>query len=197
MKAFIFFLFYSLSAFKILAQNEGKQVEYRIGLGPAIEGNVGLFAVNFTNEISFNLNNRANLNASVTYFQSLGDLERSSVLYFNTHSGFFTNLTFSYNLFKTNKGFYTTLEAGPSFQVGSSTYQVYAEYVNNQWIYEYEIENHSRLGFVTSLALGWGNNRSNTKSSSILISIYSFDNYYGYFLMTTYRFGFLVKRQRE
>ncbi|MBX2961841.1 MAG: hypothetical protein KF687_04960 [Cyclobacteriaceae bacterium] len=96
MKSVAIYSLLLLFTFKILAQNEGKQVEYRIGLGPAIEGNVGLFAINFTNEISFNLNNRANLNASVTYFQSLGDLERSSVLYFNTHSGFFTNLTFSY-----------------------------------------------------------------------------------------------------
>src|SRR5690606_41482918 len=68
-------LFRSISLFA-----QDAKLVYRLGLGPGIEGNMGLWGVNVVNELTWYITDRFSLNPSVTFFQSTGQMEKDEVL---------------------------------------------------------------------------------------------------------------------
>ncbi len=181
--------------FQVHAQELQKKYVYHIGAGPAVEGDLGMWAIHFTNQFSYFLNDRLSINPSLTYFTSLGDIE-------NLHledkeyqqdyaSSFFANAKLQVDVLKTSRDFRIGIAAGPSFQLGGTSYHRGFTQDENRNLTSmgYEVEKHRRLGYVTELLFDWPHARPSRRGSAT-ISMSSFSGYWPYYLMATYRVGF-------
>lgn len=197
MKKSAFFVLLALVAFFSNAQETDKRWIYRIGAGPAIEGNHGMLGLNITNELSYYLTDRMSINPSLTYFHTLTRFESQSDLEMphreDYMSSLFTNVKIRIDLLRTSKDFRIALAAGPSFQLGgSSTHRGYTTQQENPETLVslgYEVEKHARLGYVTEVTFDWQNAEPNRRSSAS-ISMSSFSGYWPYYLMASYKLGF-------
>ncbi len=196
-RLFFLLIAFFLSYFSV-AQEFDRSLMYKIGIGPGIEGNIGLIGLVFSNELSIDLSNRFSVNPSLTFFGTV----RQWTMYDDGtpnndhHSGFFTNITGQFDFIKTARNFNVGIGIGPSFEIGSSTFRTSGQFIDGRWTnFTYDVNHHKRMGYVTNLVFSW-NHQKKISNSSLLVSMYSFDNYYGYFLMTTYRAGFRLKKSR-
>ncbi|GAA0878610.1 hypothetical protein GCM10009119_15780 [Algoriphagus jejuensis] len=189
--AFLVTFFAQSTAF---AQGDAK-LTYYVGVGPAIDGDIGLYGLNFSNELSFKLGERTSVNPSLTFYQSIKSFDNydDKNLEQDNSSGLFTNATFKYDLLKTKKNFRISLAVGPSFQIGSENYWVSTVYgENDQPDHRYSIERFSRLGYTQQIAFDWKSKNENRRNSAV-VSMSSFDGYWPWYLMATYRIGFKLK----
>lgn len=190
----LFLFFVSFASF---AQQKEK-LTYYVGIGPAIDGNIGLYGLNFSNELSFGLGKSMSLNPSVTYYQSIKSFDNFDDPNFgqDNSSGLFTNVTFKYDLWKTKNDFRISLALGPSFQIGSenSTDGAFLRYdeAGSYYEYMYSIERFARLGYTQQIVFDWKSKNENRRNSA-LISMSSFSGYWPWYLMATYRMGFKLK----
>lgn len=108
-------------------ENRQKELFYRIGAGPGIEGNAGFWTVNLMNELSYYATPRFSINPSLTYLVSVADFDLGGGYWQpklngeNTEtfiSSLFTDVRFQYDMIKTEKDFRLGIGFGPSFQYG-------------------------------------------------------------------------------
>jgi len=201
MKRLLFVIaFLSVLPFSSSAQEiREKKLIYRIGAGPAIEGNWGFWAVNFMNEFSYYATPRLSINPSLTYFASVADFDlaggywQSRMNGENTEtfvSSLFTDIRFQYDIIKTKKDFRLGIGFGPSFQYGGDG--VHGGWVLNEFgDYDsvWRVERHVRLGYVTQVTFDWQGKNLNRRNT-LGVSMSSFDGYWPYYLMLNYRLGF-------
>ena len=177
---------------------ESKNVIYYVGIGPAIDGNIGLYGINVSNELSFGMGKRISLNPSLTYYQSIKSFDNYDDPKFgqDNSSGLFTNVTFKYDVLKTRNDFRVSLAIDPSFQLGSenSTDGAYLRYEENGSYYEYmySIKRFARLGYTQQIAFDWKSKNENRRNSAV-VNMSSFGGYWPWYLMATYRLGFKLK----
>lgn len=177
---------------------ENKNLIYNVGIGPAIDGNIGLFGINLSNELSFALGKKTSLNPSLTYYQSIKSFDNYDDPKFgqDNSSGLFTNVTFKYDVLKTKNDFRISLAIGPSFQIGSenSTEGAVLRYddFGNNYEYLYSINKFARLGYTQQVIFDWKSKNENRRNSA-LVSMSSFNGYWPWYLMATYRIGFKLK----
>jgi hypothetical protein len=170
-----------------------------VGIGPAIDGNIGLYGINVSNELSFGLGKRTSLNPSITYYQSIKSFDNFDDPKFSqdNSSGLFTNVTIKYDVFSTNNDFKISLAFGPSFQLGSenSTDGAVLRYddFGNYYEYLYTLESYARLGYTQQVAFDWKSKNENRRNSAV-VSMSSFGGYWPWYLMATYRMGFKLKK---
>ncbi|WPR76394.1 hypothetical protein [Algoriphagus sp. NG3] len=180
-----------------LAQESNKLTFY-VGIGPAIDGNLGLYGINVSNELSFGVGKRTSLNPSLTYYQSIKSFDNFDDPKFgqDNSSGLFTNVTFKYDVLKTKNDFKISLAFGPSFQIGSenSTDGAYLRYddLGNYYEYFYTLERFARLGYTQQVAFDWKSKNENRRNSAV-VSMSSFDGYWPWYLMASYRIGFRLR----
>tara|TARA_R110002020_G_scaffold381231_1_gene592235 strand:+ start:403 stop:999 length:597 start_codon:yes stop_codon:yes gene_type:complete len=198
MKKFLFSVF-ALTLFfsqsNSFAQEKNK-LTYYVGIGPAIDGNGGLIGINVNNELSFRLGKRTSLNPSLTYYQSIKYWDEEDIFKDDNSSGLFTNVTFKYDVLKTKNDFRVSLAFGPSFQIGSEngyggSFLVY-DVVENYYVETHNVERYIRLGYTQQIAFDWKSKNENRRNSAVL-SMSSFDSYWPWYLMATYRMGFKLK----
>lgn len=198
-----FLMAFCLCSTVAFTQAVEKNIVYNAGLGPGIEGNIGLIGLCVTNEFSFQLTNRIAFHPSLNYFGTLRQFSEDDGLGYpgspnaDSHAGFFINAPIQFTLLKI-KSFALGVSGGPSLEIGTSSFNTSSQFDfdTGQWVnHTWEVEYHRRVGYLTSLVAAWPHKRNENRSSSIIVSVYSFDNYYGYFLMTTYRFGFLLNKK--
>lgn len=195
MKKSILVVFALSLCFHLHAQEFQKKYIYRIGAGPAVEGNLGMWAVHFTNQFSYYLNDRVSLSPTLTYFGSLGDIENPHMdekeFRQDYASSFFANVKIQVDVLRTTKDFRIGTAAGPAFQLGgTSNHPGFTTDIDNNMVsMGYEVEKHRRLGYVTELIFDWPNVKPNRRSSAA-VSMSSFSGYWPYYLMATYRIGF-------
>lgn len=77
MKRVLLVLSFLAISFSSAIAQEGRQKEliYRIGAGPGIEGNAGFWTVNLMNELSYYPTPRFSINPSLTYLVSVADFD--------------------------------------------------------------------------------------------------------------------------
>ena len=175
---------------------ETNKLTYYFGAGPTIDGNGGLLGVNVNNELNFRLGKRTSLNPSLTFYQSIGYLNAREKLRNDNSSGLFTNVTFKYDVFKTKNDFRVSLAFGPSFQIGSEngyggSYLVYDD-VEDYYAEKHYVKRYIRLGYTQQVVFDWKSKNENRRNSAVL-SMSSFDGYWPWYLMATYRLGFRLK----
>lgn len=191
----IFLITFFLHGTSVFAQKEEK-LTYYVGVGPTIDGNGGLLGINVNNELSFKLGKRTSVNPSLTFYQSIKYWNEDNSNKNDNSSGLFTNVTFKYDVFKTINDFRVSLAFGPSFQIGSEngyggSYLVYDDFGNyyNQIL---NVKRYIRLGYTQQIAFDWKSKNENRRNSAI-VSMSSFDGYWPWYLMATYRIGFKLK----
>lgn len=192
--------FLGISFSNAVAQ-EGRQKEliYRIGAGPGIEGNAGLWTINLMNELSYYATPRFSINPSFTFMASVEDFDLSGRYWQpvlngeNTESfvaSLFTDVRFQYDVIKTKKDFRLGVGFGPSFQYGGDGLHggwglnEFGNY-SSFWL----VERHARLGYVTQVTFDWQGKNLNRRNT-LGISMSSFEGYWPYYLMVNYRLGF-------
>ncbi|MCE7053208.1 hypothetical protein LZF95_00880 [Algoriphagus sp. AGSA1] len=180
-----------------VAQDNNK-LTYYVGIGPAIDGNIGLYGINISNELSFGVGKRTSLNPSLTYYQSIKSFDNFDDPKFgqDNSSGLFTNVTFKYDVLKTKNDFKISLAFGPSFQIGSEngyggSYLIYDD-VENYYVHQYTVERFFRLGYTQQIAFDWKSKNENRRNSAV-VSMSSFDGYWPWYLMATYRIGYRLR----
>ena len=180
------------------AQDSQIKTVYYLGRGPAVEGNLGMWAIHFTNQFSYYLNNRISINPTLTYFSSLEDIEnpdRDEKEFRQDHaSSLFANVKIQVDVLRTAKNVKIGLAAGPAFQLGGTSYRrgFSMDVDNSMASMGYEVEKHRRLGYVTELIFDWPNVRPDRRGSAA-VSMSSFSGYWPYYLLATYRIGFRLK----
>lgn len=172
-----------------------EKLTYFVGIGPVVDGNIGLWGNNFTNELSFKVGKRTSINPSLTFYHSVGSFDQSDDPNLNqdNSSGIFTNATFKYNLIKIKKDFKISAAFGPSFQLGSENFLAGIHYNQGEPPdYRYRIEKFNRLGLTQQISFDWASKNIN-RWNSATVSISSFGGYWPWYLMATYRIGFKLK----
>ena len=100
------------------------------------------------------------------------------------------------DIHKTKNDFRISLAIGPSFQIGSenSTEGAVLRYddFGNYYEYLYSINKFARLGYTQQVIFDWKSKNENRRNSA-LVSMSSFNGYWPWYLMATYRIGFKLK----
>ncbi|MDO9550996.1 hypothetical protein [Rhodonellum sp.] len=171
---------------------------YRLGAGPSIEGNLGLFGANLMNEISYFVTPRFSINPSLTYFVSVEDAKlngnNSSKMDGENVNSFasslFTDVRFQYDVIRTKKDLRVGVGFGPSFQLGGESVHG-GWWLNESGGYDsrWNVKRHARLGYVTQVTFDWQGKNINRRNT-LGVSMSSFDGYWPYYLMLNYRLGF-------
>jgi len=198
MKKHLIIAFLIMVSQQLTAQEGPRKMLYTVGIGPAIEGNMGMWAINFSNDFSYHVNDRISINPNVTYFHTLADFgapsnERKEFRQ-DYASGLFVNLKLQADILKTEKDFRIGIAAGPSFQMGGTSYHqgFTTDEDRNLISTGYRVEKHVRLGYSTQVVFDWKTPHPNSRTSAV-ISMSSFSGYWPYYLMATYRLGFQLK----
>jgi hypothetical protein len=195
MKKIVLLIFLAFITVFAKAQEKEGELIYHVGAGPAIEGNHGMWGLNISNELSYFVHDRISINPSITFFNTIASFDHEPKVekeYRQDHmSSLFTNVKLQIDLLKTSNDFRVGVAAGPTFQLGGSSY--HRGFTTNESrelvSLGYEVEKHVRLGYITQVTFDWKNPNPNRRSS-ILVSMSSFDGYWPYYLMATYRLGF-------
>jgi hypothetical protein len=138
---------------------------------------------------------RGSINPSLTFYQSISSFDKFEDPNRNqdNSSGMFTNATIGYNLLKTKNDFKISVTIGPSFQLGSQNTLGSIYYDENEVPdYRYQIEKYNRLGITQQITFDWASKNENRENSA-MISMTSFEGYWPWYLMATYRIGFKLK----
>jgi hypothetical protein len=199
MNRIVFLIIFIVFSNFLFSQNYENSLVYNVGFGPGIEGNMGLYGFSVEQELDFHLKKRLMLSGSLNFFQTLGNIENGGWVYdvskfdVSHHTGLFTNLEAAFLIISKEK---VKIGAtfGPSFQIGGGSYYTgfLYDFENDHFTHYYENFQHRRLGYSTGIMASWAHKNPN-RQSSIKLRMYSFEGYYGYFLMTGYRLGFKIK----
>ena len=183
----------------LMAQEIQRKMIYSLGAGPAIEGDIGMWAINISNDLSYYLNDRISINPNLTYFHTIADFGASAAerkeFRQDYASSLFAGIKIKADILKTERDFRIGIAAGPSFQLGGTSYhQGFATDEDRNLISTgYRVEKHARLGYTTQVVFDWKSPNPNRRTSAA-ISMSSFSGYWPYYLMATYSLGFQLKK---
>ncbi|WP_157966132.1 hypothetical protein [Cognataquiflexum aquatile] len=190
------FLLISATSFAQQLEEKSSNMTYRIGTGVLVEGNWGFYGFNVINELSFKVRDRFSINPSLTYYHSIINSNFSYTFPEDREefvSGIFTDVRFQYDIIRTKKDFRLGLAFGPSYQLGGEVihrgYQLSDSEPRVQESAGFMVERHRRLGYVSQVTFDWQPANPNRRNT-IGVSMSSFDGYWPYYLLVTYRLGF-------
>ena len=186
-------LLFTLVQTATFAQDRPK-LQYSVGAGGTYDGNIGLWGVNFSNEINLKLGKRTSFNTNLTFYQSLGSTRGQSVFpgaYDNDQSsGIFITPTLKYDLIQRESGFKVALAMGPSLQLGGDAYVFNTNFANpNEPNYAYFGNKYRRVGLMTELEAEWKTKNPNIRNAAS-ISAYGADLYFPWYINVTYKVKF-------
>ena len=190
---FLLILLFTLVQTATFAQDRPK-LQYSVGPGGTHDGNIGLWGVNFSNEINLKLGKRTSFNTNLTFYQSLGSTRGQSVFpgaYDNDQSsGIFITPTLKYDLIQRESGFKVALAMGPSLQLGGDAYVFNTNFANpNEPNYAYFGNKYRRVGLMTELEAEWKTKNPNIRNAAS-ISAYGADLYFPWYINVTYKVKF-------
>jgi len=189
--------FFQLSTFA----QENDKLTFYVGIGPAIDGNVGNYGLNFSNELMIPLGKRTSIDPSISFFQSISSFDKvqnpenpgdRNNFQNENSSGLFTNVTFKYEPIKTKQGFKVGLAFGPAFHLGSENGYQGGSFIDGIWSHYFGVKKYHQLGFTQQVSVDWKIKKENLTNSAT-VSMSSFDGYWPWYLMATYRIGFKLK----
>ena|GEM_PF-891466 len=170
------------------------KLQYAVGAGASYDGNIGLWGVNFSNELNVSLGKRTSFSTNLTFYQSLGST-RSQTLPQGEYgkdqsSGIFITPALKYDIIQRESGFKLALAMGPSLQLGGDAYATNINFSNqNEPNFVYFGNKYQRVGLMTELEAEWKSKNPNIKNA---VSITAFGTHYyiPWYINLTYKVRF-------
>jgi hypothetical protein len=176
----LFFILFFLIAIPVVSFGQEKpKLQYTIGFGPSVDLNNMLWGVNFSNELNVRLRKRTSFNAGLSFYQSLGSLEKkllppaSDGKNREQSSGIFITPSLKYDIIQRPSGFKLSFAAGPSLQLGGDTFL--PAYFTGVPPSDYVINKYQRIGVFAELETEWNSKNPNVKNAAS-ISAFTADN---------------------
>ncbi|WP_026965856.1 hypothetical protein [Algoriphagus terrigena] len=195
MKTNLFLILFFLAAIPIASfGQERPKLQYAAGFGPSFDNNIGLWGINFSNELNVRLGKRASFNTNLTFYQSLGSTKEQTMPqgeYGNDQSsGIFLTPSFKYDIIQLESGFKLALAVGPSLQLGGDAYTLDINYpTSDEPNYVYFGNKYQRIGLMTELEAEWKTKNPNVKNAAS-ISAFGADKTFPWYVNLTYKVRF-------
>lgn len=172
--------------------------QYSIGAGGSIDGNNLLWGLNFTNELNYKLGKRTSLNAGLTFYQSLGNLEGKEVFpgqkSQEQSSGIFFTPMLKYDIIQRESGFKLAFAMGPSLQLGGESFLFNYNFSNPEPATTYAVNKYQRIGIMAELEAEWKSKNPNIRNA-VSISAYGADLYFPWYINATYKIRFGIGKK--
>lgn len=200
MKKYLLFILFFLGSVPLVsfAQEKQPKLQYAIGGGASIDGNNLLWGLNMSNELNYRLGKRTSLNAGLSFYQSLGNLENREVNGFaksiDQSSGIFITPSLRYDILQRDSGFKLSFGAGPSLQLGGEAFRTRNIINTADPIPMTFVNKYQRIGLLLELEAEWKTKNPNLRNA-LAISAYGTDNYFPWFINATYKVRFSVGRK--
>jgi len=167
------------------------KLQYSVGAGGSYDGNVGLWGVNFSNEINIRLGKRTSFNTNLTLYQSLGSTRSQPQNEFgrDQSSGIFVTPSLKYDIIQRESGFKLSLAMGPSLQLGGDAYATNTNFFNMEPTYTYFGNKYQRLGLMIELEAEWKTKNPNIKNAAS-ISAFGTHEYMPWYINLNYKVRF-------
>lgn len=194
-KTRLFLIILSLTIIQVSAFAQVRpKLQYSVGAGVSYDGNIGLWGVNFSNELNVSLGKRTSFNTNLTFYQSLGSTRGSSILprAFDSDqsSGIFITPSLKYDIIQRESGFKLALAMGPSLQLGGDAYAFNTNFSNpNEPNFVYFGNKYKRIGLMAELEAEWKSKNPNIRKAAS-ISAYGADLYFPWYINLTYKVRF-------
>lgn len=175
------------------------KLQYTVGFGPSFDNNVGLWGVNFSNELNVSLGKRTSFNTNLTFYQSLGST-RSQTMPQNEYgkdqsSGIFITPSLKYDLIQRPSGFKLALAMGPSLQLGGDAYATNINFFNpDEPNFAYFGNKYQRVGLMTELEAEWKSKNPNIRNAAS-ITAYGTHYYIPWYINFTYKVRFGIGKK--
>ncbi|MBN7815597.1 hypothetical protein [Algoriphagus pacificus] len=178
---------------------EKPKLQYAVGFGLSHDSMNLLYGLNFTNELNFGLGKRTSLNAGLTFYQSLGNYEKSSLLMGQKskeqYSGIFITPSFKYDIIQSKSGFNLAIAAGPSLQLGGETFLFNAYPYGSESPYPTYVTNkYQRVGLFLELEAEW-NSKNPNRRNAVSLSAFGANNAMPWYLHATYKVRFKLGKK--
>lgn len=188
----LFFLGFAPSV--SLAQIEKPKIQYSIGGGFSVDRSNMLWGLNMTNEINYRLGKRTSLNAGISFYQSLGNLENKEVFpgqkSKDQSSGIFITPMLKYDILQRDSGFKLAFAAGPSLQLGGESILFKDNFTDpenpNSFVFHNKLQ---RIGLMMELEAEWKTKNPNIRNAAS-ISAFGADNDFPLFINLNYKVRF-------
>ncbi len=196
----LFLIIFLLSSIPLISFGQVKpKLHYSVGAGGSYDGNVGLWGVNFSNELNVSLGKRTSFNTNLTFYQSLGSTrdQRLPENDFRTDqsSGIFITPALKYDIIQRESGFKLALSMGPSLQLGGDASAFNTNFTNpEQPNYVYFGNKYRRIGLMTELEAEWKSKNPNIRNA-VSISAYGADLYFPWYISVTYKVRFNLEKK--
>ena len=177
---------------------EKPKLQYTAGFGLSHDSMNLLYGLNFTNELNFGLGKRTSFNAGLTFYQSLGNYEKSSLLMGQKSkeqsSGIFITPSFKYDIIQSKSEFNLAIAAGPSLQLGGETFLRGMSYGTEIPEYEYYVNKYHRIGLMLELEAEW-NSKNPNRRNAVSLSAFGANNAMPWYLHATYKVRFKLGKK--
>lgn len=177
-----------------LAQVEKPKIQYSMGGGFSVDRSNMLWGLNMTNEINYRLGKRTSLNAGISFYQSLGNLENKEVFpgqkSKDQSSGIFITPMLKYDILQRDSGFKLAFAAGPSLQLGGQSILFKDNFTDPENPNSFVFHNkYQRIGLMMELEAEWKTKNPNVRNAAS-ISAYGADNDFPLFINVNYKVRF-------
>lgn len=176
------------------SQEKDAKFRYSIGAGTSfdVNPNVKLWGLNIGGELNYQFAKRFSLNSGVSFYQSLGSLEKIEILGFpnvDNSSGIFISPTLRYDIIQKDSGFKLSLGAGPSLQLGSETFRRLNPGDPSNRIPVTVSNKYQRVGILLEAEAEWKTKNRNI-TNAFAISGYGAAYIFPWYLNATYKLRF-------
>jgi hypothetical protein len=191
---FLLLFFLGFAPIVSSAQTEKPKFQYSIGGGVSVDRSNKLWGLNMTNEVNYRLGKRTSLNAGISFYQSLGNLENKEVFpgqkSMDQSSGIFITPMLKYDILQRDSGFKLAFAAGPSLQLGGQTILFNYDYTDPENPDSIILHNkYQRIGLMMELEAEWKTKNPNIRNAAS-ISAYGADNDFPLFINVNYKLRF-------
>lgn len=175
------------------------KLQYTVGFGPSFDNNIGLWGVNFSNELNVSLGKRTSFNTNLTFYQSLGSTRGQTTpqnAYGNDQSsGIFITPALKYDIIQRESGFKLALSMGPSLQLGGDAAAFNTNFSNpNEPNFVYFGNKYRRVGLMTELEAEWKSKNPNIRNAAS-ISAYGTHEYFPWYINFSYKVRFGIGKK--
>ncbi|EMS34449.1 hypothetical protein C943_03668 [Mariniradius saccharolyticus AK6] len=191
---FLLLFFLGFAPIVSSAQTEKPKFQYSIGGGVSVDRSNKLWGLNMTNEVNYRLGKRTSLNAGISFYQSLGNLENKEVFpgqkSMDQSSGIFITPMLKYDILQRDSGFKLAFAAGPSLQLGGQSILFDYDYTDPENPDSFILHNkYQRIGLMMELEAEWKTKNPNIRNAAS-ISAYGADNDFPLFINVNYKLRF-------